>query len=204
MDGAVVEKNGGVLARLDDGTVDGLLAQTRELRDDDVAHRRAPITGVSEYAFVAEQPVHREPLPAVPDGPLRSRRWAEPFEDLRDRSDAAAQRPTVFLAALGTEAQHSARTGFATNLFAAGGIETVTGAAADFAASGTPVACICGPDKLYAEHADDTARALRDAGAQLVWLAGKHETSGVDGYLHVGCDALAVLERSYDALGADR
>ncbi|WP_375488591.1 methylmalonyl-CoA mutase family protein [uncultured Jatrophihabitans sp.] len=199
-----VEKNGGVLARLDDGTVDTFLAPIRSQRHDDIAHRRAPITGVSEYAFVAEQPVDRPALAQPVSGLLPSLRWAHHYEVFRDRADAAPQRPTVFLAALGTQAQYSARSGFATNLFAAGGVETVTGSVEDFAAAGTSVACICGPDKLYADQADATAQALRDAGATLIWLAGKHEAAGVDGYLSVGCDVFDALGRTFEALGIGR
>ena len=43
--------------------------------------------------------------------------------------------------------------------------------------------------------------ALREAGAEQVWLAGKAETDGVDGYLYAGCDALDVLRRTLDTLG---
>ena len=195
-----VEKNGGVLARLDDGTVASFLADTRARRNDDIAHRRAPITGVSEFAFVDETAPAREDLPAAPEGLLPRVRYAQDYEALRDRSDAARARPTVFLATLGTPAQHSARSGFATNLFAAGGIETVTGPAEQFGDAGTTVACICGPDKLYAEQAAASAKVLRDAGATLVWLAGTHEADGVDANLYAGGNALEALDRTYAAL----
>ena len=66
--------------------------------------------------------------PGVPP-PVRRRRepgfWAGPFEEMRD---APATAP-VFLATLGTVAEHAARAGFAANLFAAGGVDTVTAGA---------------------------------------------------------------------------
>ena len=71
-----LERAGGVLAALDSGAVDDLLAQTRARRADDVAHRRAPITGVSEYAYVDEKPVSRSASPTVPDGLLPRVRYA--------------------------------------------------------------------------------------------------------------------------------
>jgi methylmalonyl-CoA mutase len=195
-----IEQAGGALAALNSGAIGELLAQTHATRSDDIAHRRAPITGVSEFAYVGEPAVARDPRPAQPHGLLPRVRYAEGFEALRDRADAAADRPRVFLATLGPFAAHSARAGFAANLFAAGGIETVTGPVAEFVASGTTVACLCSSDKVYADEAAPAAQALREAGAKQVWLAGKAEPDGVDGNLFAGCDALDVLRRTFDAL----
>jgi methylmalonyl-CoA mutase len=128
-------------------------------------------------------------------------RYAEEFEVLRDRADAAAQRPKVFLATLGPVGQHSARAGFAANLLAAGGIESVPGPVEEFAAADTTVACLCSSDNVYADQAEPAVEALRAAGAKQVWLAGKKAVGGVDGTLFAGCDALHVLRSVHDALG---
>lgn len=204
-----IERAGGALAALDDATIDRLLATARDSRADDIAHRRAPITGVSEFAFVGEQPVTRPAAPAEPTGAALPRvRYAQDFEALRDRADAAASRPVVFLAALGPFAAHSARVGFAGNLFQAGGIESVVGVGendelvAAFQASGSSVACLCSADTVYADAAAPAAEALRAAGATQIWLAGKPAgVRGVDGYVFAGCDALAVLRTTLDRLG---
>jgi methylmalonyl-CoA mutase len=196
-----IERTGGARAMLDSGQLGGLLAATQARRAADIAHRRAPITGVSEYANVHEAPVEREPQPeAASHGRLPQIRYAQDFEELRDRADRAANRPRVFLATLGPFAAHSARVGFAANLFAAGGIETVTGPVEQFDAT-TPVACLCSSDKIYAAEADAAVQVLRAAGARQVWLAGKGERDSVDGNLYAGCDALAVLREALDALG---
>jgi methylmalonyl-CoA mutase len=128
-------------------------------------------------------------------------RYAQDFEALRDRTDAAAERPRVFLATLGPLAASAARTAFAANLFQAAGIECVTGLVDEFAQSGTPVACLCSSNKVYANDAGPAAQALRDAGAQQIWLAGKAEVDGVDGTVFAGCDALAVLRSTLETLG---
>ncbi|GAB2482574.1 methylmalonyl-CoA mutase family protein [Jatrophihabitans fulvus] len=195
-----IERHGGALARLDDGGLDELIAATRARRDDDIAHRRAPITGVSEFAFVGETPVEREPWPDPPGGPLPSVRWAGAFEGFRDRAEAG-ERPKVFLATLGPAAVHSARAGFAANLFQAGGIECVTGPVDDFAQSGAKVACLCSSDKVYADEAATAASQLKDAGATRVLLAGKGAFDGVDGTVFAGCDAIAVLRETFDEIG---
>jgi methylmalonyl-CoA mutase len=166
---------------------------------------------VSEYAFVEEAPVVRAPLPPVDDGGLLPRiRYAEQFEALRDRAEAAPQRPHVFLAALGPLAASTARAAFARNLFAAGGITAVTGTgdphqlAAAFRSAGTPVACLCGNDASYVSDAPAALAALRSAGATQIWLAGRAGIDGVDGQLHAGGDALAVLSSVLDELGVPR
>jgi methylmalonyl-CoA mutase len=210
-----IERAGGALRALDDGTIDRLLATARDARAGDIAHRRAPITGVSEFAFLAEHTVVRPPAPAQPTGGALPRlRYAQDFEALRDRSDAADPRPVVFLAAFGPVAAYSARVGFASNLFQAGGIEPIAAAAGiagtagtgelveAFRASGTTVACLCSSDKIYLHGAEPVSAALREAGATYIWLAGKPgEVTGVDGYLFTGVDALSVLRTTLDTLG---
>ncbi len=204
-----IERSGGVRQALDDGSISALIATAREQRDDDIAHRRAAITGVSEFAYVGEAPVVRAPLP-TPDeraALLPRVRYAQDFEQLRDRADAADERPKVFLAGLGSLATSSARSSFAANLFQAAGVECVSAngdtddVVAAFHKSGTTVACLCSSDTVYADHAADTAKALSEAGATLIWLAGKAETDGVDGYLYVGCDALAAARTTFETLG---
>jgi methylmalonyl-CoA mutase len=197
-----IEQTGGALAALNSGAIGEMLARTQAARAADIAHRRAPITGVSEFAFVDEPPVERDPLPAEPSGGLLPQlRYAAEFEQLRDRSEAAPQRPRVFLATLGPFAAHSARAGFAANLFQAGGIECVTGPVEQFRDAGTPVACLCSSDKVYADEAETAAQSLRAAGAQQVWLAGKAEVPGVDGTVFAGCDALDVLRSVLTTVG---
>ncbi|NIH82519.1 methylmalonyl-CoA mutase family protein [Amycolatopsis viridis] len=209
-----IEREGGIEAVLDSGALAARLAQTWEKRQQHLATRKDPITGVSEFPDLYEKPVERTPAPSVvDDGGLPRVRYAQAYEALRDRSDAhlaeTGERPKVFLATLGPVAAHTARATFAANLLQAGGIEPVNpGAVADteklvaaFRDSGAKVACLCGTDKLYAEHATDTAKRLTEAGARRVILAGKPEYPGVDTYVHAGCDALAALTGLLDTLG---
>jgi methylmalonyl-CoA mutase len=199
-----IERAGGALAALDDGTIAGMIGPTRDRRADDVAHRRAPLTGVTEFALPDEPAVPRPPAPpALSGGPLAAVRWAAGFEALRDAVEATEPRPTVFLATLGPVAAHAARLGFARNLFQAGGLRTVVGRPENFAPAGTLVACLCSTDAGYADGAADAVAALKDAGAAQVWLAGKGDF-GADGYLFTGCDALAALRTTADLLGVPR
>lgn len=199
-----IEAAGGVQAAGE--LVAGRIAETRARRDDDIAHRRFPITGVSEFPDPRERPLRPSSTPA------EGVRYARPYEELRDLADAQPERPRVFLATIGPVAAHTARASFAANLFHAGGLETVlSGPGTDpeeiaraFTASGTAVACLCSTDKLYGEHATAVARALRRAGARRIWLAGKGTHEGVDAHLYAGCDALDVLRTTFDDLGVAR
>jgi methylmalonyl-CoA mutase len=205
-----IEQAGGALAALDSGYLRAQISMTRDQRAAAVAHRRDPITGVSEYALLSEEPLIRAPRQGkVGHALLPSIRYAQEFEALRDRADAAPTRPAVFLAALGSRGAYSGRLGFATNLFQAGGIEPVVGTGevaeqvAAFTASGTPVACICSSEAVYSEQAAAVVSALVDVGATQVWLAGQPtigRPAGITGYLFAGCDALEVLGRTFDAL----
>jgi methylmalonyl-CoA mutase len=187
-----VERAGGPIAAL--AEITARITATRSERSADIAHRRAPITGVTEYALPDEAPLPRRAAPTpLSGGPLPAHRYAEDFEQLRSRVETGTPRPAVFLAALGPFATHSARVGFATNLFNAGGFRVVVGAVEDFADSGAVVACLCASDQVYGVEGDDAVAALRAAGAAHIWLAGKVEFAGVDGQIFAGCDALDAL-----------
>ena len=141
-------------------------------------------------------------------------RLAEPFEHLRDRSDAYrakhGTRPKVFLACLGRAADFNARASFAKSLFESGGIEAIEGKgdnlAKRFKESGAKLACLCSSDKVYAHEAADVAEALIQASASRVYLAGKLadraalEAAGIRTFLHQGCDTLSVLNEAYDEI----
>ncbi|MUL40359.1 methylmalonyl-CoA mutase [Streptomonospora sp. PA3] len=219
-----LEAAGGMAEALSGGLVAARVEEVWRRRRDALAHRRDPLIGVSEFPDLDEPPIRREPPPAA-DTPaagtaLPRRRYAQDFEELRDRSDAhtaaTGRRPRVHLATLGPIAAHTARSAFAANLLRAGGIEPVGGdstggaaeAAAGFRESGARIACLCGSDSLYTEHAAAAAAALKDAGAELVLLAGRPETAPegapVDAFCFAGCDALSLLADLHEALGVAR
>ncbi|MFF8595347.1 methylmalonyl-CoA mutase family protein [Streptomyces sp. NPDC015220] len=199
-----IERAGGQAAALRSGMVGERLASTWSARSERLAKRREPVTGVSEFPDLAEKPVVRRPAPERPPGGLPRVRRDEAFEALRARSDAhlaeTGSRPRVHLAVLGPPAAHTARLAFAANLFQAGGIEPVTGGG--FEESGAREVCLCSSDALYEEQAEATARALREAGAEHVFLAGRPGPyTGVDTYVFAGCDAVAVLSATLDRMG---
>src|SRR6202030_546336 len=171
------------------------VAATRAAREQNIAKRKEVLTGATEFPNLHEAHVavlDAKPVVLAPYGeakikfdPLPPMRLAAPFERLRDRSDRILKqtgaRPKVFLANLGTAADFTARATFAKSFFETGGIETVgsdgltdpAALSAAFKASGARLACICSSDKVYAERATDTAKALQAAGAKHIYLAGR-------------------------------
>ena len=104
-----------VFGRLEDGeSLDAMIERSVERRDREVATRKRPLTGLSEFPSLGETLPERRPDPAASD----VNRYGAAFEALRDEP---ADNP-VFLATMGTVAAHTARATFATNLFAAGGV----------------------------------------------------------------------------------
>ena len=90
----------------------------------------------------------------------------------------------------------------------AGGASSAGPAASTFVASGAKLACLCSSDKMYGALAEETAKALRANGAQLVALAGRPgereaalRAAGVDLFIFAGGDALAALSAAYERSG---
>jgi len=224
-----LEAEGGAARALRRGGVQRVIADAAAKLARDVATLKAPLTGVSAHPNLAEAKAEVLPASAPPfsypgeavAAPAAPLRLAEPFERLRDASDAAlardGARPRVFLATIGAPAAHGRRAGFARELFEAGGIEAsadeagaeeANEAATRFVASGALIACLCGADDDYGAFAESFAAALKRAGARGVVLAGRPgeresewRGAGIDDFIFAGCDALAALERAYAWLG---
>ncbi|MCX2711915.1 methylmalonyl-CoA mutase small subunit [Mycolicibacterium sp. J2] len=203
-----LERRGGFAAAQEHLTAQ--IAETRDLRAADIAHRRKALTGVNEFPNLAEKP-----LPAVDSAP-GVLRYGAGFEALRDRSDAFlgahGARPKVLLLPLGPLAEHNIRTTFASNLLASGGIEavnpgTVDAAAVAAAADGHTVAVVCGTDARYGTEASDVVAAARAAGLTQVYLAGPDKAvagaeNKPDDYLTAKIDAVQALSTLLTRLGA--
>ncbi len=265
-----IENQGGMAKALTSGFIAQSFAAVQSERAKNIAKRKDPITGVSEFPNIHEAPVGTSPtptalpevkpigevgtLPSPSDGtltkallsatenganaeainkamagdpltiqPLPYVRLAEHFEQLRDAGDAFKKEfgeyPKVFLANIGKVAQFTARATFTKNFFEAGGIEAVSGAggtdpaqiAKDFTDSKASFAAICGSDAVYGEYAGAVATALKNAGAALVYLAGKPadiedalRTAGVNEFIFMGCNAHDILADAHKRLKAGR
>src|SRR5512147_718692 len=215
-----IEKAGGIVQVLKDGSLTKKIADAYAQREINLAKRRDPLTGVSEFPNILEAPLEHETpdlsaafraaterlkttrskdtdavaravegIKAAQPGaltsvafaaaiagatigqmaaelagqattlaPLPKHRLAERFEALRDEADGYEQktgeRPKIFLANLGTIAQHTGRATFSKNFFEVAGIQAITNAgfadagscAAAFKESGARIAILCSAD----------------------------------------------------------
>jgi len=153
--------------------------------------------------------------------PVTPLRQAEPFEAIRRRVAAqvegGGERPRVWLAKLGPVAQHRARSEFTTGFMevggfaveGAGGVESPEAAGRAAAASGAPVVAICSTDASYPDAVPPLIEALRaEAPDVVVLVAGRPqeqvaalEAAGVDDFVHLGANAVALHTRLLDRLG---
>ncbi len=219
-----IETGGGLCAMLSSGAWQAKIAATQAQRAKAIARRKDPLTGTSEFPDVNEAAVEvLAPMPALSPAPARAvtfpalptKRDAEAFEALRDRADGVTttrgQRPSVFLANLGPVAAFTARATYAKNVFEAGGIAAPgndgfaddASLAAAFKNSGARIACLCSSDAVYGERAVGAAKALAQAGAKYIYLAGRPgeaETvwreAGVGSFVYMGCDLVALLDEA--------
>lgn len=196
-----IEAQGGLVDAIRDGWLDGKLQENREAVQQGVRTRKSVLVGVNSFADLDETP----PKLAGhwPETDTKYFREAAEFETLRHRADNGSFAP-IFLASIGTLAQSSARTNFARDFFACGGLQCEGGIAwstsaallADFKASGAHIAVICGTDEQYATEMEMLATELVLAGAQAVWVAGRparDADSMVNDEIWQGCDMVDKL-----------
>lgn len=138
-------------------------------------------------------------MPAIK--PIHLHRGAEPFEALRKAARLYKEKngslPKVYLANLGSLAQHKARADFSSGFFAAGGFESVMSEGASTAEeaaqraidSGISTVVICATDDLYIELVPELAQQLKAANPELtLLLAGNPPVEQRDIYLQAGVD----------------
>jgi methylmalonyl-CoA mutase len=223
-----IEAEGGLAKALQAGRFQAKVAETFGQRAKNVGRAKDRITGSNEFPNISETPlaVLAGFAPEAGDAPapqgarkspmLTPRRLSEPFERLRDASDAhlatTGARPKVFLANLGSVAAFTARANFAKNFFEAGGVEAVFGPETEnseemvtvFRESGAKLACICSSDRIYCDAAVPVAIALKGAGAKL-YLAGRPgemeeelRKAGVTQFIFAGCDMFELLQHALE------
>ncbi|MDH3652705.1 MAG: methylmalonyl-CoA mutase subunit beta [Myxococcales bacterium] len=148
--------------------------------------------------------------------PILQWRASEIWERQRERSDRQQTRPTAFLANLGSISSHTARATWAQNLLAAVGVDAVANdgfdavdsLAAAWKSSATGLAVICGSDADYETMLEPAVAALKNAGCDLVLVAGRPgeregaiRELGASDFVFVGADVLRVMTRVLDAMG---
>ncbi len=217
-----IEKRGGIISVITDGSLIEEVAAIAEQRAIDSAKRKMPITGISEFPNLEEALPKRDqrqtPCPITDPKctitPLQKRPFALEYETLRKASDAhqekTGKRPQVFFANIGPLAVYNTRSTWCQNVLSAGGVESLAehgyasgdAAAVGFSASGAKVAIVCSSDKCYAEQMEPILSALKQAGATKILVAGRPKpdqqeawtAAGADTFLYLGSNILDILQ----------
>jgi methylmalonyl-CoA mutase len=207
-----IEAAGGVVAACDSGLIVDRIANTWSHRLANLSVRKDTITGVSDFPNIDEAPPAGPRLERQAGNGLPIRRYAAPFEALRERSAEYTrihdELPRVLLVNIGNASDYTARTTYAKSFFETAGVGVTTLDVGDavedrtsIAANAIRVACVCSSDALYAEVGSSVVSRLRKGGFGHVYVAGRRikevedMAESVDEFIGVGCDVLAALER---------
>ena len=221
------EDKGGFLACCNDGEVAKTVRESSEKRHTDVARRKEILLGTNQYPNVNEMAAGKietlnGALPcgcrhtdsACEENPagLPSKRAASDFEALRLATEAASNRPKVFMLTIGNLAMRLARAQFSTNFFGCAGYEiidnlgfnTVEEGVDAALAKGADIVVLCSSDDEYAELAPAAFKYL-DGRAEFV-VAGAPacmddlKAAGINEFVHVRCNVLDTLKAFNDRL----
>ncbi len=213
-----VEEKGGFLACINDNSIQKAINATAEKRHVDVARRKEILLGTNQYPNINETAAqkiettgcscgchHEEGGEAQGTG-LSRKRAASDFEALRLATEAASNRPKVFMLTIGNLAMRLARAQFSTNFFGCAGYEIIDNLGFDTVQEGVDAAIekgadvivLCSSDDEYATLAPEAFKYL-DGRAMFV-VAGapacmeELQAVGINDFIHVRCNVLETLQ----------
>ena len=210
-----VEEEGGFFKLVEEGKVQQAVNDSCAKRHTDVARRKEILLGTNQYPNINEMAASKiekaKPECTSSDcgcgegGGLVSKRAASDFEELRLATEAASNRPKVFMLTIGNLAMRLARAQFSTNFFGCAGYEIIDnlgfnsveeGVDAAVAAN-ADVVVLCSSDDEYAELAPKAFKHLNGraefvvAGAPACMEELKAE--GIKDFIHVRVNVLDTL-----------
>ncbi|WP_289685836.1 methylmalonyl-CoA mutase small subunit [Paramuribaculum intestinale] len=211
-----VEDKGGFLAAVNDGEVQRAVRATSDKRHTDVARRKEILLGTNQYPNINEMAASKIEATGCScgchnhdddnaDAALPTARAASDFEALRLATEAASNRPKVFMLTIGNLAMRLARAQFSTNFFGCAGyeiidnlgFETVQQGVDEALAKGADVIVLCSSDDEYAELAPEAYRYL-DGRAEFVVAGAPACTDdlkaiGIENFVNVRSNVLDTL-----------
>lgn len=210
------EDKGGFLAAVNDGEIQKAIRETSEKRHTDVARRKEILLGTNQYPNINEMAADKIKNAAPcgcgchkgeePKGEgLPTARAASDFEALRLATEAAANRPKVFMLTIGNLAMRLARAQFSTNFFGCAGyeiidnlgFETVEQGVDAAIEKGADIVVLCSSDDEYATLAPEAFKYLNGR-AEFVVAGAPACTDdlkavGINDFVHVRCNVLDTL-----------
>lgn len=210
-----VEEKGGFFAEVDNGDVQKAVNASCEKRHTDVARRKEILLGTNQYPNINEMATdkieNKECKCACGneekgENALLMKRAATDFEALRLATEAASNRPKVFMLTIGNLAMRLARAQFSTNFFGCAGYEIIDNLGFDTVEAGVDAALekgadvivLCSSDDEYATLAPEAFKYL-DGRAEFV-VAGAPacmddlKAAGINEFIHVRCNVLETLQ----------
>lgn len=213
-----VEEKGGFLACINDNSIQKAINATAEKRHVDVARRKEILLGTNQYPNINETAAqkiettgcscgchHEEGGEAQGTG-LSRKRAASDFEALRLATEAASNRPKVFMLTIGNLAMRLARAQFSTNFFGCAGYEIIDNLGFDTVQEGVDAAIEKGADVIVLCSSDDEYAALAPEafkyldGRAMFVVAGapacmeELQAVGINDFIHVRCNVLETLQ----------
>lgn len=212
-----VQDNGGFLASINDGKVQAAVKASSEKRHTDVARRKEILLGTNQFPNINEMAAEKiEVKPGCSCGcsadakeqggeGLPTARAASDFEALRLATEAASNRPKVFMLTIGNLAMRLARAQFSTNFFGCAGyeiidnlgFETVEQGVDAALEKGADVIVLCSSDDEYATYAPEAYKYLNGRAEFVVAGApacmDELKAQGINDFVHVRCNVLDVL-----------
>lgn len=212
-----VQDNGGFLDSINDGKVQAAVKASSEKRHTDVARRKEILLGTNQFPNVNEMAAEKiEVKPGCSCGcsadakeqggeGLPTARAASDFEALRLATEAASNRPKVFMLTIGNLAMRLARAQFSTNFFGCAGyeiidnlgFETVEQGVDAALEKGADVIVLCSSDDEYATYAPEAYKYLNGRAEFVVAGApacmDELKAQGINDFVHVRCNVLDVL-----------
>jgi len=204
-----IEAGGGYSQALSAGWLAEEIAKSRAGREKAVSSRRRALVGVNNYPDLGGKVLAAVTNPETGDPPFPQFRLAEPFEKIRERTErhaeATGHAPRVLLLKRGDVKMRTARANFALNFFGCAGFAITE--SEEYAGANADLMVLCSSDPEYLAFAEEVVSAVKVP----VIVAGNPKeqiealkAAGVQGFVHVGSDAVETLTDWQNRLGVKK
>lgn len=219
-----IEKEKGYFEALKKGIIQDIINETLLKRENNIALRKEILLGTNQYADASENVLetidddiyYKKGIPINDNSdikPLRFKRGALKFEELRFETEKLAKKPKVFLLTYGNIAMRKARATFATNFFANAGYQIIENTefssiekASEIAIKeNADITVICSSDDEYEQIAPTAFEMLKDKTIFVVAgypknLIEDFENKGINNFIHVKTNILSTLNSFHSKL----
>ncbi len=217
------EDAGGMLAAIQQGTVQDTVNASNKARHEAVSKRKEILLGTNQYPNFSERAEGKMSVSCccgcggheneAAFASLNTDRAASEFEALRLQTEHSGKRPKAFMLTIGNLAMRQARAQFSCNFLACAGYEVIDnlgfatveeGAEAALKAQ-ADIVVICSSDDEYAQYAVPAYELLKDK--VLFIVAGapacmeELKAAGIENFIHVRCNVLETLKSYNEKLG---